>query len=356
MLSESYFELFTKYKNSGAHAFSTGVVTDADKDLYQELFESLQDATGQSQVYVIASEAGFEIGFAVTIHEDDYYNASVKARQRSIIPILYRKLPDPGTTFVSNLDDELLNDGFWNFGRKTRAHSTPNFASLAQLIAFLKMPNSAVQGGGAIYQTITPNQIVAADFDLNATFSAALQRFTPLMRLLVPNGSEQVRLRDQQIVDNAAEEIPETPPPNMEDGRKRALQLVAIRQGQAKFREKLFDAYGARCAITGTSIAATLQAAHISPYRGPETNGVDNGLLLRADIHNLFDLGLIRIDPQTFKISLAEEIKATKYGQLEGKKLRSTAKPNQRPSSTALEQRRVMLAGVAQESLPEPTS
>jgi hypothetical protein len=308
------------------------------------------------QVYVIASEAEFEIGFAVTIHEDDYYNASVKVRQRAIIPILYRKLPDPGLTFVSNLDDELLNDGVWSFGRKTREHSTPSFASLAELIAYLKMPDSAVQGGGAIYQIITPSQIVAADFDLNATFSAALQRFTTLMRLLVPNGGEQVRLRDQQIVDKAAENIPDTPPPNMEDGRKKALQLVALRQGQAKFREKLFDAYRGRCAITGTSIPETLQAAHISPYRGPETNGVENGLLLRADIHNLFDLGLIQIDPQTLKLSLAEEIKTTKYGQLEGKKLRSTAKPSQRPSSAALEQRRGLHAGLPRETLPEPTS
>jgi hypothetical protein len=48
MLSELHFELFTKYKDSGAHAFSTGVVTDVDKDLYQELFESLQGATGRS--------------------------------------------------------------------------------------------------------------------------------------------------------------------------------------------------------------------------------------------------------------------------------------------------------------------
>ena len=158
-----------------------------------------------------------------------------------------------------------MNDGFWNFGRKTRAHSTPNFASLAQLIAFLKMPNSAVQGGGAIYQTITPNQIVAADFDLNATFSAALQRFTPLMRLLYPTAASKSGLEISRSSTMPLKRFPETPPPNMEDGRKRALQLVAIRQGQAKFREKLFDAYGARCAITGTSIAATLQAAHISP-------------------------------------------------------------------------------------------
>ena len=48
MLSTVHFEIFEKYKNSGAHAFSTGAVTDADKDLYQQVFESLQQATDQS--------------------------------------------------------------------------------------------------------------------------------------------------------------------------------------------------------------------------------------------------------------------------------------------------------------------
>ena len=48
MLSKAHFELFEKYKDSGLHAFSTGVVTDADKDLYQEVFGSLQQATAQS--------------------------------------------------------------------------------------------------------------------------------------------------------------------------------------------------------------------------------------------------------------------------------------------------------------------
>ena len=129
----------------------------------------------------------------------------------------------------------------------------------------------------------------------------------------------------------------------MEDGRKKVLQLVALRQGQAKFRDKLFDAYDGRCAVTGTSIAATLQAAHIVPYRGPETNHVQNGLLLRADIHNLFDLGLIQINPQTFTISLVEEIKSTKYGQLHGKRLRLPSKPSQRPSSAAFDERRQLL-------------
>lgn len=56
------------------------------------------------------------------------------------------------------------------------------------------------------------------------------------------------------------------------------------------------DAYERRCAVTGCTVEAVLEAAHISPYRGDHTNDVTNGLLLRADIHTMFDCGLIKVD------------------------------------------------------------
>lgn len=85
-------------------------------------------------------------------------------------------------------------------------------------------------------------------------------------------------------------------PLTLKDGRKKVAQMVALRQGQPAFRNALMDAYERRCAITGCDIAEVLEAAHISPYLGEETNRVRNGLLLRADIHTLFDRGLIRVD------------------------------------------------------------
>ena len=52
--------------------------------------------------------------------------------------------------------------------------------------------------------------------------------------------------------------------------------------------------YEGKCAVTGCDVPDVLQAAHIFPYMGPETNHPSNGLL-RADIHTLFDLGLIEL-------------------------------------------------------------
>ncbi|WP_200883691.1 HNH endonuclease [Archangium violaceum] len=55
-------------------------------------------------------------------------------------------------------------------------------------------------------------------------------------------------------------------------------------------------AYGGRCALTDCEEPRVLEAAHIFPYHGPQTNHVTNGLLLRADLHVLFDLGLLRTE------------------------------------------------------------
>lgn len=80
-----------------------------------------------------------------------------------------------------------------------------------------------------------------------------------------------------------------------EDLRVRVPGSLFIRRGQPRFRRLLLDAYLGRCAITGTAIPALLEAAHISRYRGDHTDRVDNGLLLRADIHTLFDLHLLTV-------------------------------------------------------------
>lgn len=78
------------------------------------------------------------------------------------------------------------------------------------------------------------------------------------------------------------------------DARERVLGQIVRRRGQQEFREKLLVAYEGRCAITGCDAIEALEAAHIVPYLGTETNHVQNGLLLRADIHTLFDLGCLR--------------------------------------------------------------
>ncbi|QEH93070.1 HNH endonuclease [Dermacoccus abyssi] len=82
-------------------------------------------------------------------------------------------------------------------------------------------------------------------------------------------------------------------PIDMSDARKRVERTVVARQGQPRFRNELLRTYGNRCAVTRCSTAVLLDAAHLLPYRGPQTNRTDNGILLRTDLHTLFDSHLM---------------------------------------------------------------
>ena len=102
--------------------------------------------------------------------------------------------------------------------------------------------------------------------------------------------------------------------------RFRASQ-VEQRIGQPEFRSKLLRAYGNRCAVTGCTVAEVLQAAHIRPVGAKGTHATSNGILLRADIHNLFDRGLLTID-SAYVVHLGSSIrKMQPYSKLHGKKL-----------------------------------
>ena len=106
------------------------------------------------------------------------------------------------------------------------------------------------------------------------------------------------------------------------DKRRRRLQRVLDRPGQAEFRRKVFKRLNARCLITGCTSEISLEAAHIVPVA---KNGVDeewNGLPLRADIHRLFDANLICIDAESLCVGVADEV-AKDYGEYRGDDLSS---------------------------------
>lgn len=74
-------------------------------------------------------------------------------------------------------------------------------------------------------------------------------------------------------------------------------QTVRPRLNQGAFRLMVTDAYHRRCAVTGEKALPALEAAHIMPFAEVHTHEVSNGLLLRADIHRLFDLGYVTVAP-----------------------------------------------------------
>jgi hypothetical protein len=85
--------------------------------------------------------------------------------------------------------------------------------------------------------------------------------------------------------------------------------------------------------VTGYSLPDVLEAAHIEPYLGTASNHVENGLLLRADIHILFDLNFIAVNPDS--LTIVRSIHVIGYPEIRDALIVSTFEP----SKSALRER-----------------
>src|ERR1035437_8066838 len=101
--------------------------------------------------------------------------------------------------------------------------------------------------------------------------------------------------------------------------------LRRVRLGQGAFRVLVTDAYTRKCSITGEKTLPVLEAAHIKPYALAGPHAISNGLLLRSDVHKLFDSGYLTITPE-LKVEVSKRIKqefenGKEYYQFHGKEL-----------------------------------
>jgi hypothetical protein len=134
-------------------------------------------------------------------------------------------------------------------------------------------------------------------------------------------------------------------PQNSKDGRQAMIDTIIRRRGPPTFRQALLDAYECRCAITNFNAPDALEATCIVPFRGKFTHHPSNGLLLRADIHTLFDLGKIAIDTGTMSVVMTDDLMQTNYRILAGRPLHYPKEEAHRPSGEALDLHR-RLAGL----------
>lgn len=155
--------------------------------------------------------------------------------------------------------------------------------------------------------------------------------------------NEEKTLAVRQVAEPA--KAPEEPEDNsnsfdpeaVADTRRRMLGFQVRRDGQTLFRRAMLTAYDGTCAISDCRVVHVLQAAHIHDYHGHETNVASNGLLLRVDIHSLFDQGLIWIDPDTLQVAVSEKLAASEYWAFHGRPLNQPFSPSFAPSRLALE-------------------
>lgn len=91
------------------------------------------------------------------------------------------------------------------------------------------------------------------------------------------------------------------------DKQKFSKSMTKQRLGQGAFRISVMDAYKRRCAITGEKTLPVLEAAHIKSFAENGPNYVNNGLLLRADFHKLFDSGYITVN-EDYRIDVSKRL------------------------------------------------
>jgi hypothetical protein len=107
---------------------------------------------------------------------------------------------------------------------------------------------------------------------------------------------------------------------------RKMIASARERRGQKEFRDRLLLAYEGRCAITGTRTGALLDACHIYPASLKDSyHATRNGILLRTDLHTLFDLGLLSIEPITRKVWVSTSVREAEYREIHGKPLRPPA-------------------------------
>jgi HNH endonuclease len=117
--------------------------------------------------------------------------------------------------------------------------------------------------------------------------------------------------------------------------------VVHPRLGQGAFRVSVTEAYGRACAVTQEHSLPALEAAHIRPFAKEGAHEVRNGLLLRADIHRLFEQGYVTVTPD-YTVNVSDRLRSDYHNGRSYYPLRGTriAIPNsaaERPTADILE-------------------
>jgi len=115
---------------------------------------------------------------------------------------------------------------------------------------------------------------------------------------------------------------PSTDEPGLELSGGFRQSLVRVRRGQRAFRQHLLTTQGTVCAFTGAAPERVLEAGHLYSYARLGEHHAHGGLMLRRDVHRLFDDGALAVDPSNLRIDVAAELSAfPQYARLDGASL-----------------------------------
>lgn len=135
-----------------------------------------------------------------------------------------------------------------------------------------------------------------------------------IMRLRQDIANESKDYEFTFVVEDNSEPASEPNIPN--DENKRQAYARRVRKGQSRFRKALITLYDSRCAFTKTNEETVLEACHIISHAKTGDNSLDNGLLLRSDIHVLFDEHLVTLANDGISVCVRQDVTAPEYSKL----------------------------------------
>ena len=159
-------------------------------------------------------------------------------------------------------------------------------------------------------------------FDVPSSWSRSIQRG----KVYSTDNAEGLKLWNQ--LQDAAQMCMATVSSEMTEVQARygAPALITPRLGQGAFRVAVTEAYGRQCAVTDGKVLPALDAAHIKPFSEGGLHTNSNGILLRKDIHSVFDAGYATVD-ENYRFLVSKKVKEVfnngeEYLRLDGKLLR----------------------------------
>lgn len=157
------------------------------------------------------------------------------------------------------------------------------------------------------------NKRVIVSYEISKEFEDLIKGAMKLPSLVFPHETKDKPRIPKEI---AVTEVEKAPVPIDE----RIFREISTRRGQPAFRKQLLVAFDGKCCVTGSEVSDVLEAAHIIPFSESADYSVMNGLLLRSDIHTLFDLNLLKITPDG-RVDLSKKLMNSEYQKFHGKQI-----------------------------------
>lgn len=240
--------------------------------------------------------------------------------------------------------DSLARDLHWSgedFGHLRRRYRAGKKTQLSVYGSDLDDPHTIEVGLAPANLAIsTEREVEDVHFWIHGLQSTVGRYATPRTRYKYPRVALSSELETRRLVDAVrtlmTDNEPEAVVGVLTQADARLLREIWGRRGQPKFRRELLRLYEGKCAITGCSTVAALEAAHIVPYADDQHYDTARGLLLRADIHTLFDLAVISIEPTTRTVVVRPD-GGDHYGHLQGKPVAAPMEVSAQPRQADLQ-------------------